>query len=507
MKDMEIKTENRYEYRKTQEKRKQMIAPDLFEFAYVPDWYGHLAELERLALPESWRFRKPSRETKNTETPILERYIHTIFRKQVIDFNSESDPRKADSIFHLENECVCFHTGLYTPQYKGIYGYFERNNFSDSLRDWYFRGFCDELSPKLRYIEPLPQKPVYHMAQSGINFNPEWPIRVNVNHILGDEENLERIPAKIRKVKNLPLLFETAVELGRRKSVIEPGLVVPQGYQGRVQYLLPVYLTNMQKPDLAMTLTVMDGYYLGNTCLTLEMGNLNPSGHGQGGNVYHEDGIAPTVTVNKGCGTRIFIDQSNHAPKLTENARCITARYTSGMVNHTAMNSAVMEVHPVLTPERMEKRQNGRRMKEDGEPMFTLTSQDRHGVFVCEKVQQNEETMLRVRNGTKQGYDEAHVGDGISLAYPESDTRRGRVGKGCSQTLDCSGQMGTLMKCGRIRRLTPRECFRLQGFPDVLFDKAASVNSDAQLYKQAGNAVTATVAFAVAMSLPESREN
>lgn len=169
MKDMEIKTENRYEYRKTQEKRKQMIAPDLFEFAYVPDWYGHLAELERLALPESWRFRKPSRETKNTETPILERYIHTIFRKQVIDFNSESDPRKADSIFHLENECVCFHTGLYTPQYKGIYGYFERNNFSDSLRDWYFRGFCDELSPKLRYIEPLPQKPVYHMHRKNGN--------------------------------------------------------------------------------------------------------------------------------------------------------------------------------------------------------------------------------------------------------------------------------------------------------------------------------------------------
>ena len=45
------------------------------------------------------------------------------------------------------------------------------------------------------------------------------------------------------------------------------------------------------------------------------------------------------------------------------------------MTNHTAMNSAVLEVHPVLTPERMEKRQNGRRMKEDGEPMFTLTSQ------------------------------------------------------------------------------------------------------------------------------------
>ncbi len=75
MKEMEAKTENGYEYRKPQEKRKHMIAPDLFEFAYVPDWYGHLAELERLALPESWKFRKPSRETKNTDTPILERYI------------------------------------------------------------------------------------------------------------------------------------------------------------------------------------------------------------------------------------------------------------------------------------------------------------------------------------------------------------------------------------------------------------------------------------------------
>lgn len=69
--------------------------------------------------------------------------------------------------------------------------------------------------------------------------------------------------------------METAVELARRKADIEPGIVVPQGYQGRVQYLLPVCLTDMETPDLAMTLTIMDGYYLGNTCLTLEMAYLN----------------------------------------------------------------------------------------------------------------------------------------------------------------------------------------------------------------------------------------
>ncbi len=172
--------------------------------------------------------------------------------------------------------------------------------------------------------------------------------------------------------------------------------------------------------------------------------------------------------------------RQNGRRMITDTARCLTARYTAGMVNHTAMNSAVMEVHPVLTPERMEKRQNGRRMKEDGEPMFTLTSQDRHGVYFCEKPVKS----VKVKNATKTGYEEAHLGDGIVLAYPNSDTRRGRVGKGCSQTLDTGCQMWTLMRCGRIRRLTPKECFRLQGFPDELYERAASVNSDSQLQQK-----------------------
>lgn len=119
MKEIEAKTENRYEYRKPQEKRKHMIAPDLFEFAYVPDWYGQLEELERLALLESWKFRKPSRETKNTVTPILERYIHTIFRKQVIDFNSESGHSAVASMIvnsfssiELSNLSMCWRQSL-----------------------------------------------------------------------------------------------------------------------------------------------------------------------------------------------------------------------------------------------------------------------------------------------------------------------------------------------------------------------------------------------------------
>ena len=127
----------------------------------------------------------------------------------------------------------------------------------------------------MKYVQPLPERPAYLLPQSGINYFPAWDIRVNVAHILGDPENIARLPEEIQQAKNLPLLLETAVELGRRKAAFEPGIVVPQGYQGKVQFLLPICLTDMDHPDIAMTLTPMDGYYLGHTCLTLEMAYLN----------------------------------------------------------------------------------------------------------------------------------------------------------------------------------------------------------------------------------------
>lgn len=246
----------------------------------------------------------------------------------------------------------------------------------------------------------------------------------------------------------------------------------------------------------------------------------------QGYRVYDPSGVSVSIGANGGgmgaktglyCvgdaepGGRIFVDQTLNHPKVTEVARCLIAQYNGGLTNYgnsgvLETDSAVQEARAVLTPDRMEKRQNGRRMKETGEPMFTLTAQDQHGVYLPEEVSGDAEPALPVRNATKQGYDMAHPGDGIVLSYPKSGSRRGRVGKGCSQTLDTGCMMGTVTKCGKIRRLTPRECFRLQGFPDELYERAAAVNSETQLYKQAGNAVTATVAYAVAMALPESRE-
>ena len=186
--------------------------------------------------------------------------------------------------------------------------------------------------------------------------------------------------------------------------------------------------------------------------------------------VYDPSGIASTL-VGEGGGlgakTGLYlIDQSLTEPKLTEEARCITARYTAGATKRTAMNSGVLEVQPILTQG------------------------------------------IKVRNGTKQGYQLAEVGDSVDLSYPSSLTRRARVGRGIAHNLSCSCQMGAVVWNGRvvkIRRLTPKECFRLQGFSDDLFEKAKAVNSDAQLYKQAGNGVTVPVVYAIGCAILSSK--
>ncbi|MBS8071120.1 DNA (cytosine-5-)-methyltransferase [Streptococcus suis] len=144
-----------------------------------------------------------------------------------------------------------------------------------------------------------------------------------------------------------------------------------------------------------------------------------------------------------------------------------------------------------------------------------------------------ENNVLKIREAVCSGYVEATVGDSVNLAFPNSTTSRGRVGKGMANTVLTGGaqgvvvydfynrntkdEVGTLTASGhqgntkagtfgildgiRIRKLTPRECWRLQGFPDWAFDRAQAVNSNSQLYKQAGNSVTVNVIEAIARRL------
>lgn len=95
---------------------------------------------------------------------------------------------------------------------------------------------------------------------------------------------------------------------------------------------------------------------------------------------------------------------------------------------------------------------------------------------------------IYVNCGTKKGYDIANIGDSINLTFPNSLTRRGRVGKSVAQTLDCTCNQAVVQEF-KIRKLTPRECFRLQDFPDSF----KFIVSNSQLYKQAGNSISVNV--------------
>ena len=105
----------------------------------------------------------------------------------------------------------------------------------------------------------------------------------------------------------------------------------------------------------------------------------------------------------------------------------------------------------------------------------------------------NLQPYVCVREATKKGYAEAKEGDFVNLQFPNSKTRRGRVGKEISQTSLCNDANGVVERL-RIRKLTPKECFRLMGFDDrdvdVLIENKIS---NTQLYKMAGNSIVVDV--------------
>lgn len=108
---------------------------------------------------------------------------------------------------------------------------------------------------------------------------------------------------------------------------------------------------------------------------------------------------------------------------------------------------------------------------------------------------------IRIKEATKRGFAEAEFGDSVNFSVPNSKTRRGRVGKKIAHTLDTACNQAVLTEDFRIRRLTPKETWRLQGFSDSAFERASKVNSDTQLYRQAGNSVSVPVIFAIAQRL------
>ena len=257
------------------------------------------------------------------------------------------------------------------------------------------------------------------------------------------------------------------------------------------------------------------------------VGNTNPCGHGQGGNVYSTQGLAPALTVAK--STPLQVCMSIKGQKLQKQID-VSQTLDSSCRNNLLQKQTCCAV---LTPDREEKRQNGRRIKEPGEPSFTLTAQDRHGVAILRKERNEYGKSIRKDYEAGKVAESRHNmtqyacrEDGISntLSTVQKDNLLMCAYDEQNNNIRTDGTVGTLTTDGsspkhnnrvivggnsvRIRRLTPRECWRLQGFPDEYFDKAKAAGiSDTQLYKQAGNGVTVNVSRAIGERLKEVEEH
>lgn len=107
---------------------------------------------------------------------------------------------------------------------------------------------------------------------------------------------------------------------------------------------------------------------------------------------------------------------------------------------------------------------------------------------------QTQQSYLKIKVATKQGYEKAEEGDYVNITFPSSKTKRGRVGRGIAQTLTCGDGNAIVTENVRIRKLTPRECLRLMGWNDEQIDKIAAAKVSAtQQYRQAGNGIVVQV--------------
>ena len=225
------------------------------------------------------------------------------------------------------------------------------------------------------------------------------------------------------------------------------------------------------------------------------VGNIRKNGKSQSGQIVSNDSLAPTL-----CASGLKKDP---------------------------LKVAI----PVLTPDRANKRQNGRRVKNNGEPMFTLTAQDRHGVMFstssllangnqgavtedlksCDEVAQVAKKVEKYANAIRPNANPiVRITSKNDIRGARQDSKK--TGLSELQFTNTCNPCGTVIASKvpktwdtefRIRKLTPRECWRLQGFPGWAFDKAQEVNSNSQLYKQAGNSVTVNVIKAIAERLEE----
>ena len=239
-----------------------------FQFSYLPEYDQKIEDLVALARPERWDYIKDPQEVNHK---ILVNYIdHTFMRLR------ELAGRGSGNLYFAESEqYCCFDTGLFTKYFEPIYALLEPND-PGHVANWKLVGFFKKSAPELRKIGQLPERASYFDNFEDLVYDTRVDLRINIEHILDDERNRARIPEVYRDLPNLPMLFmSSALEYAKVRIKENYTAAVPQYYNGRIQFLIPISLGDPSVVDLSLAVGKRSGVYTGHTCLTLDMAYNN----------------------------------------------------------------------------------------------------------------------------------------------------------------------------------------------------------------------------------------
>lgn len=240
----------------------------------------------------------------------------------------------------------------------------------------------------------------------------------------------------------------------------------------------------------------------------LKIGNINPSGNGMNGSVYSEEGLSPTLTsrdykdprlVNENVVRQIGNIVNTGNLDNPQRGRIYSSDGCSPSLNCCGGG----ELEPKIVTGLV--RNQGEEFTKETDCANTLLARDYKGFGNQEMNCVIENNKVAIKQATKQGYIECEVGGVADLSYPDSKTRRGRVQNNGNVSPTITATETGICRIEspiRIRKLTPKECFRLMGFSDENFDAAQKVGiSNSQLYKQAGNSIVADVLYYIYVEL------
>ena len=234
------------------------LPESFYDFALMPKFDDNIESLASMAEPEEWDYHN----TQSAEPkPILRNYVKYTYKRV-------AEEKKV--AVTKDEKFACWNTGLVTPHQEPIYILFEENKLSDRATYWHFWKFARRGHWDVNRFGTLPEMAHYFDDPSSLVFDTRKELRANIEHII--ENNRARFPPAVQSMGDFALqnLLKGAVDsaLERVKRNYKTG--VPQYYNGAIQLLLPLCLTDPGKADLALVVERYHEFYRAATCLPLD---------------------------------------------------------------------------------------------------------------------------------------------------------------------------------------------------------------------------------------------